>query len=59
MTRGEEELGEKWDRSVEKSKKNEIANFRCFADSLLKISGGVALGIVTSVAIFKVQTEEF
>ncbi|PAV59933.1 hypothetical protein WR25_17392 isoform B [Diploscapter pachys] len=28
-------------------------NHRCFADSLLKISGGVALGIVTSVAIFK------
>uniref|UniRef100_A0A1I7WVV7 MICOS complex subunit MIC10 n=1 Tax=Heterorhabditis bacteriophora TaxID=37862 RepID=A0A1I7WVV7_HETBA len=27
--------------------------YRCFADSLLKISGGVAIGIVASVAFFK------
>lgn len=26
---------------------------RCFADSLLKIGGGLAIGIVTSVALFK------
>lgn len=35
----EEELGEKWDR--------------CFADSLLKITGGLAIGIVASLAFFK------
>ncbi|KAF8361082.1 hypothetical protein PRIPAC_88005 [Pristionchus pacificus] len=35
----EDQLGEKVDR--------------CFADSLLKISGGVAIGIVASVAFFK------
>ncbi|XGW07642.1 hypothetical protein V3C99_010641 [Haemonchus contortus] len=39
MTRSEDELGEKIDR--------------CFADSLLKISGGIAIGIVASVAFFK------
>lgn len=37
----EDQLGEKVDR--------------CFADSLLKISGGVAIGIVASVAFFKVR----
>ncbi|KHN76971.1 Mitochondrial inner membrane organizing system protein F54A3.5 [Toxocara canis] len=35
----EEELGEKWDR--------------CFADSLLKVTGGLAIGIVASLAFFK------
>ncbi|KJH46057.1 hypothetical protein DICVIV_07867 [Dictyocaulus viviparus] len=39
MVRSEDELGEKIDR--------------CFADSLLKISGGIAIGIVASVAFFK------
>lgn len=43
VTRSEDELGEKIDR--------------CFADSLLKISGGVAVGIITSVAFFKVPVE--
>ena len=40
--RSETELGAKIDR--------------CFADSLLKIAGGVAIGVVTSVAIFKGRT---
>ena len=40
MTRSEDVLGEKIDR--------------CFADSLLKISGGIAIGVVASVAFFKV-----
>ncbi|CAI4232731.1 unnamed protein product [Auanema sp. JU1783] len=39
MARSEDVLGEKVDR--------------CFADSLLKITGGVAIGIVASVAFFK------
>ncbi|RCN46864.1 hypothetical protein ANCCAN_07043, partial [Ancylostoma caninum] len=39
MVRSEDQLGEKIDR--------------CFADSLLKISGGIAIGIVASVAFFK------
>ncbi|VDM83334.1 unnamed protein product [Strongylus vulgaris] len=30
---------------------------RCFADSLLKISGGIAIGIVASVAFFKVKAQ--
>ncbi|EFP13051.1 hypothetical protein GCK72_004042 [Caenorhabditis remanei] len=39
MTRSEDEVGQKIDR--------------CFADSLLKVTGGVAIGIVASVAFFK------
>ncbi|VDK17330.1 unnamed protein product [Anisakis simplex] len=35
----EDEMSEKWDR--------------CFADSLLKITGGLAIGIVASLALFK------
>lgn len=41
MPRSEDVLGEKVDR--------------CFADSLLKISGGIAIGVVASVAFFKVS----
>lgn len=26
---------------------------RCFADSLLKVGGGLAIGVVTSIALFK------
>uniref|UniRef100_A0A7E4VP95 MICOS complex subunit MIC10 n=1 Tax=Panagrellus redivivus TaxID=6233 RepID=A0A7E4VP95_PANRE len=37
--RSESELGAKIDR--------------CFSDSLLKIAGGVAIGVVASVALFK------
>lgn len=40
--RSEDELGAKFDR--------------CFADSLLKIAGGVAIGVVASVAFFKGKT---
>ncbi|KAK0415754.1 hypothetical protein QR680_012100 [Steinernema hermaphroditum] len=40
--RSENELGQKFDR--------------CFADSLLKISGGLAIGIIASVALFKGRT---
>ncbi|CAD6194910.1 unnamed protein product [Caenorhabditis auriculariae] len=39
MPRSEDEVGLKVDR--------------CFADTLLKLSGGVAIGIVASVAFFK------
>ncbi|CAJ0605335.1 unnamed protein product [Cylicocyclus nassatus] len=39
MVRSEDEFGEKIDR--------------CLADSLLKISGGIAIGVVASVAFFK------
>jgi len=41
-TRSEDELGRKLDR--------------CVADSLLKISSGLAIGIVASFAIFKGRT---
>lgn len=39
--RSEDELGLKFDR--------------CFADTLLKVAGGVAIGVVASVALFKVS----
>ncbi|CAB3405646.1 unnamed protein product [Caenorhabditis bovis] len=39
MVRSEDEVGLKIDR--------------CFADTLLKLTGGVAIGIVASVAFFK------
>ncbi|CAD5229458.1 unnamed protein product [Bursaphelenchus okinawaensis] len=29
---------------------------RCFADSLLKVAGGIAIGVVSSVALFKGRT---
>ncbi|CAJ0572366.1 unnamed protein product, partial [Mesorhabditis spiculigera] len=41
-TKSEDELGAKVDR--------------CFADSLLKLTGGVAIGIVVSVAFLKGRT---
>ncbi|KAI6205108.1 hypothetical protein M3Y94_00755100 [Aphelenchoides besseyi] len=42
VDRSEDELGAKLDR--------------CFADTLLKVAGGLAVGVVTSVALFKGRT---
>ncbi|XP_014661779.1 PREDICTED: MICOS complex subunit Mic10-like [Priapulus caudatus] len=39
LTRSEDQLGEKWDR--------------CLSDTALKIAGGLGLGIVFSVFLFK------
>jgi len=41
-TKSEDEVSQKWDR--------------CLADSLLKTSAGLAIGVVASFAIFKGRT---